>query len=645
MIRLLLLAAILIIPLLTRSQSGAALCSHSRTVSAHSAQTTDGRLDMKYLLLELSADNQSTRIAGTASLLVKIKEAHSEIHLELVDELTVTNVSVNSQIADYQHTNGQLIVRPARSYQPGDLITIRVTYNGTPNPASDGILSGINSAVSNAWDNRITWTLSQPFNAKSWWPARQDLNDKIDSVRIHITTDRHLKVGANGLLINTVNLARDRVRYEWKSNYPIAYYLVAFTVGEYVEYNQYAKPEALNGESILIQNYIYNNEETLPYYQTDLDMVPEMLEIFSDLFGLYPFHKEKYGHMMAPFSGGMEHQTMSSMGIFTFGLDAHELGHQWFGNKVTCATWNDIWINEGFARFTEYAAAEKMLGFDRSKAIMTDDMLSVTGTNTGSVYIPKDQKLTDDRIFQYRLTYLKGGLIINMIRRLVKNDDLFFQTLRTYLKEFADSTATGEDFKKVLERETKMDFDSFFDQWYYGGGFPVFDISWTKLPGDSIEINVHQTTTDDVPLFTTPLEFEITFESGLKKKFHLYQTQAEQSFTVRASGKVEKLQFDKDNWLIKKVDRFVQLDENGNPILSASQPSNISLYPNPVHDVLNLSRPVSTIHILDATGRSIYSVQPGRQNQQLNVSRLQPGLYYLRAETPTETYSLKFFKQ
>ena len=647
--RTLLYVVLLAISGLTYSQTDIAYCHRGSGVAStqYSAPVSD-HFDMKYLILDLAADNLSTSISGSATLLVEVvREEPDEFILELIDELNVLRVTMNGEDVSFTHTEDLLHISPPQRVAAGELISISVTYEGTPNPASSGIFSGINNAQSNAWDNQVTWTLSEPFNAKSWWPAKQDLNDKIDSVSVHITVPNHLKVGSNGTLTRSLSLINGKTRHEWKCTYPMAYYLVAFTVGEYVEYNNYAKPAALSGDSILIQNYIYNNPATLPYYKGELDMLPEMMELFSELFGLYPFHQEKYGHVMAPFSGGMEHQTMSSMGIFTFGLDAHELGHQWFGDHVTCATWNDIWINEGFARYCEYIAAEKLLSVKNARAIMEDDMLSVTGTDTGSVYIPLDEELTDSRIFQYRLTYLKGGLLINMIRELIDNDELFFKTMRTYLQEYGGQSASGEDFRAVLERETKMDFESFFQQWYYGGGFPVFDITWTKLVGDTLGINIHQTTTDDVSFFSTPLEFQITYKSGQVKRSRLYPTENHQYFKIPASGQVKQLTFDPDKWLIKKVNSFHQVDEKGNIILQAEQSTekDLQIFPNPASSLIHLNRKVNSIKIYDSTGRSVLLIQLNREEPTIDISQLPSGLYFFHAAEGTTQWTGKFLKE
>ncbi|MFY0607728.1 MAG: T9SS type A sorting domain-containing protein [Cyclobacteriaceae bacterium] len=601
--------------------------------------------DVIELFLDLEADNLSTKISGSATLKMVIVDAsYDQITLELISKLQVSSVQIGEMQATFNHAD-DLIQINSIGLSQGDTIDIKINYSGTPNPASEGIFSGINNETSNAWGNQITYTLSEPFNARVWWPSKQDLTDKIDRTRVHITTSNHLKVGSNGLLVNTTNLSNDRIKYQWETNYPMAYYLVAFAIGEYVEYNNYAKPAALNGDSILVQNYIYNNPETLPYYLENLDRIPAMIELFSELYGLYPFSQEKYGHMMAPFSGGMEHQTMSSMGIFTFGLDAHELGHQWFGDHVTCGTWNDIWINEGFARFSEYLALEFLLGSNQAADVIADDIFDVTSNKGGSVYIPFDEELTDSRIFGYRMSYQKGALLVHMIRNIINNDDVFFGVLKEFLAQYGNSTATGEDFRKVLELQTSIDFFDFYQQWYYGSGYPIYQISWRKLSGDTLDIHVIQSTSDKVALFTTPLEFRLTFESGQTKLIRLIPSENDQHFLVAAQGKVANVKFDPDQWLIKKVRSFYKLDENGNPILSTIDNHGDLVYPNPAHELLNFTQPVRRVVIVNLMGQVMLKQSFDLPQSRLDIKKLQPGTYVIQTEVNGQASSVQFFKR
>ncbi|WP_421877787.1 M1 family aminopeptidase [Marinoscillum sp.] len=597
--------------------------------------------DLKHVEINLSATNTSTYIDGYARFSFTLNQIGQTIDLHLVDELAVSKVLINGVEATFQHSENQLSI----DYTNPDfnlLQTVTVHYAGDPNPNGQNS-NGIFNDFSNAWGNQITWTLSEPFYARYWWPSKEELTDKFDSVNVTITTENHLKVGSNGRLVKLTQIDNNKIKYEWESHYPIAYYLIAFTVGEYVEYNNFAYPGALNGDSVLIQNYIYNNPETLEFYQDQLDEIPKMLELFSDYFGIYPFYEEKYGHVMAPFGGGMEHQTMSTMGIFTFGLNAHELGHQWFGDHVTCGSWSDIWINEGFARFCEYFATEKLLSTNNYYAVVKDDILSVTGTPDGSVYIPGSGATDDSRIFNFRLTYAKGGLLVNMIRHLVNDDELFFEAVRTYLDEFGNKTARGEDFQRTMERETGLDFSDFFNQWYYGEGHPEYDIQWRKDNNDTINLEISQKPTASTALFTTPMEFRITFQSGLTKLFRVTPSQLTETFRIGANGNVAKLEFDPKSWLVKRVLNFNQVDQNGNPILSEGTEDNVLFWPNPITNTIYFGDELSDIRIYDLQGKVV--TKSLEVSKSLDLGYLKRGTYLLSGKKNELPVSIKFIKE
>src|SRR6202008_424072 len=193
----------------------------------------------------------------------------------------------------------------------------------------------------------------------------------------------------------------------------------------------------------------------------------------STIYGLYPFHDEKYGHCMAPLGGGMEHQTMTTLGFFDFSIVAHEMGHQWWGDNVTCRTWNDIFLNEGFATYTEQLAIEH---FDPTNAAanMLQAHNNVMSQLGGSVYNPDTTNV--NRIFSSRLSYDKGCAIIHSLRFVINNDTLFFNGLKNFQAQYHHSTASIDDFKISMENFTGMNFGQFFTQWIYGEGYPTFNV-------------------------------------------------------------------------------------------------------------------------------------------------------------------------
>ena len=200
----------------------------------------------------------------------------------------------------------------------GSLITTQVFYGGQTG-------EGMVREVDEDWGVPVTFTLSEPFYAKDWFPCKETLGDKADSVHVYITTDYGLKGVSQGIHTGTTYFPNGLVRYEWKSTYPIAFYLISIAVADYQEYNLEVQPSGFTSP-ILIQNFIYNVPGCLETYADQIGATLPMMELYSELFGPYPFREEKYGHYLWPWGGGMEHQTMTGMGNFEFYLIAHELG-------------------------------------------------------------------------------------------------------------------------------------------------------------------------------------------------------------------------------------------------------------------------------------------------------------------------------
>ncbi|MEI8053086.1 MAG: M1 family aminopeptidase, partial [Bacteroidota bacterium] len=394
----------------------------------------------------------------------------------------------------------------------GSTITTLIYYHGTSN--SYGVYSGTTSSGLN-----YVATVSESYQAREWFPCKQILTDKIDSADIWVTTSNVNKVGSNGVLQGIDALPNSKVRYRWKTIYPMNYYMPSIAVGNYMEYLNYAKPAAIAPDSILIQHYFVNDSAYFNSIRTILDMTPAFIEKQSELYGLYPFSNEKYGHSMATIGGGMEHQTMTTLTNFGSALIAHELGHQWFGDNVTCARWNDIWLNEGFASYSEYLMIEKLPALFPSNnpaSYMQYFHSSAMSAANGSVYVPDASVYDESRIFSGRLSYDKGAAIIHNLRFEMQNDNLFFATLKNYQTAFKDSVATAEDFRQVAENTCGRSFTDFFNQWYYGEGYPTINITYFKPNADTILLLVNETTSAPTvtPFFKGLLELKINSLQG-----------------------------------------------------------------------------------------------------------------------------------
>lgn len=581
--------------------------------------------DIKFYGIDVEADNNSDNIRGEVTILAQAGEISPEvIELDLVQSLDVQKVSVNGSASEFSHSGDKLNIWPDGSIPAGSHLDIRIQYGGQ---TGDGMLC----EVDEDWGARITYTSTEPYFARDWFPCRQDLNDKADSVHVSITTDSHLMAVSQGLHTATTYFPNGKVRYEWKSNYPTAYYLISIAVGEYQEYNIHANPAGL--DPILIQNFVYDKPGCLETYREQINATIPIMELFCERFGPYPHREEKYGHYLWPRGGGMEHQTMTGMGNFEFYLVAHELGHSWFGNYVTCGTWQDIWINEGFATFAGYMATE-VLGPEYAPGERDYRYERALREPGGSVYIPEHEMTDWRRIFSGNLSYNKGMALIYMMRYELQDDELFYEVLREFVTRHANSTATGMEFKAVLEELTMEDFTTFFDQWYFGQGFPVYEVNWTQ-EGSLLTLNVSQEGSSvQTPLFEMSMEYRLSWNGG-DTLVRVWHDESQESYVFNVPGEVTAVEVDPENHVLNQL--AGQAEKKAAPVIA-------EIFPNPVppsegrfsfrvkgEDILDIH-----LQIYSAEGRMVYSglfeaCMPGSVRE-VYPGMMEPGIYLLRME-------------
>lgn len=508
------------------------------------------KYDMKYLKLDIHAEAGSLFMTGIATSKILAVQPLDSFITELKQNMVVDSVFINGTKLNFVHNSDFIQVKIPSVIPAGTLVAVKIYYYGTM--GSGGVFTGTTS-------NGLTYTatLSESYQAREWFPAKQILKDKIDSLDVWVTTTAPNLVGSNGVLVAIVDSFNNKKQYQWKSRHPINYYLPSIAVGNYMEYKNYAKPAAIAPDSILILNYLTDNEAYFASVKSNIDKTPSFIEKFSELYGLYPFADEKYGHCQANIGGGMEHQTMTTLSSFGSTLVAHELGHQWWGDNVTCATWNHIWLNEGFASYSEYLAVEKLpalFGGTTPAAYMQSVHNSVMSSPTGSVYVPLASTYDENRIFSSRLSYNKGSAIIHNLRFEMQDDNVFFQTLKNFQQQFKDSVATADDFKQVAETTSGKNFTDFFNQWYYGEGYPTFNITYLKQQSDSVTLIINETTSAPsvTPFFKGLYEFKITWAGG-DTTVKAYVTSNNQQFKFHFTAIPNAVVVDPNNWVLNAV--------------------------------------------------------------------------------------------
>lgn len=560
------------------------------------------KYDVKYLKLDLSIEANNRNLSGTALTRAVTVQPMDSFICELRTNMTIDSVFVNGIKNTAFSRGGDHVFIPLNPVLPaGSVIEVLFYYRGAG--GTGGVFAG--TVASNGL--QYTASLSESYQAREWFPAKQFLADKIDSVDCWITTSNTNMAGSNGKLIAVVDLPNNKKQFRWKSRYPMNYYMPSFAVGNYQEYNLYAKPAAMAPDSILVQNYIVNNATYLNSNKANIDKTPAFIEKLSELYGLYPFANEKYGHAHANIGGGMEHQTMSTMAGFSSTLIAHELGHQWFGNSVTCSSWNHIWINEGFASYSECLLIEKLpLLFPTTSpaAYMLAIHNNVMTSATGSVFVPDASLYDENRIFSSRLSYDKGAAILHTLRFELQNDNTFFEVLKQFQQQYKNNVASAEDFKWVAERVSGKNLTDFFNQWYYGEGYPTFNVDYSKR-NDSLVLFVNQTTSAPgiTPFFKGLYEMRFATTTGDTTVLINLQNN-NQEFKFRSGRTPTGVTVDPNNWVINKVGSVTTSLSN-----IADVSGEVNLFPNPTAATAHLQFPASwfdQLQVTDMSGRLLY---------------------------------------
>jgi aminopeptidase N len=610
------------------------LQSKSATLNLAQIAETE-KYDVHFYQLDLNMTNVSTYLNGTGSIHATTKTALDSALFELFPTLNISEIRLNDVPVGFSRMGSA--VKVPINLSANQSFKIDVDYEGTPPTAQTNPLggSGMTAGSSPSWGNKVVWSLSEPFSAFEWFPCKQSLTDKADSCAVSITVPDTCKAGSNGILEHITPLGNGQTKYDWKHRHPIDYYLISVAVAKYIEYNVYANPIGAPNP-ILIQNYIYDNPATLPNFQSEIDETADFLELFYERYGPYPFEDEKYGHCMAPISGGMEHQTMTSQGFFEKTLTAHELAHQWWGNNVTCASWCDIWMNEGFASYSEYIMLENLYPGQQGPSMQQvhNNVMSQAG---GSVWVL--DSLNESRIFSGRLTYDKGAGIIHTLRFIINNDDLFFNGLRAFQQAFKDSTSTGIAFKEFMENYTGISLNDFFNEWYFGEGYPTYSLKWNQS-GQDVAIEISHTTSKPsiTPTFTNPLaiRFARQGQADTVVRFDIHSNQDQ--FSIYNLGQLTgSINIDPSNWIMNQIGTISQ-DPNVNVGFAAiSASKEIQVYPNPSQgnvQVKNLPNGLHEMDVLTTSGQLIYTKNV-TNSEHIRLNDLNAGTYILHIRLNT----------
>lgn len=606
----------------------------SFTESTHTAN-----YDILYHRIKWIIDPAQRYITGEVTSHFKaLSDGVSTISFDLDDALKIDSVKYHDSKLSFTHSSNIVAITLTNNLNSAEVDSLTVFYQGVPPSSGFGSFS---TSIHSDNNDPILWTLSEPYGAMEWWPCKQSLLDKIDSIDIYVETAPEYKAASNGKLMYEQVNGNKKTTY-WKHRHPIATYLVAIAVTNYEAYSHYAKLSTT--DSVEILNYVYPEDLTESKPATEYTV--GVLETYSKLFIDYPFKDEKYGHAQFGWGGGMEHQTMSFMYNFRQGLIAHELAHQWFGDHVTCASWKDIWVNEGFAVFCEGLIIEALHTetWQEWKASQIGRVLQ-DGTS-GSVYV--DDTTSVNRIFNGTLTYTKGGLLLHMLRSQI-GDEALFAGINQMLTDTKTSGnfASGNDVKHYLEVAADTTLDWFFDAWYYGEGYPEYTISIKNITNNSISFSVSQTTTHpSVEFFPMHIPIELV-GSDQSKIVKVHHTENNQLFNFNTDFRVNNIVFDPNLEVLAPhpaniIDSSIKITSPDNPF---------EVVPNPITDIIRIHATdpssVRKTELVDMTGKIVYSknIDVSIGYIELPVENLITGQYILKIITDFEVFNKTVIKK
>jgi aminopeptidase N len=578
--------------------------------------------DINFYRCEWEIDPSIRFIKGKVTSYFTITSATDKIVFDLSDTLTVDSITWRDNPVSFQRIgNDGLQIQFTSVLNAGKIDSVSIYYNGTPRQPVTGFRPFVQSTHNGV---PVIWTLSEPYGAKEWWPCKNSVGDKADSIDVLIKNPAGYQASSNGVMIQE-SIDSGIKSSTWKHRYPISSYLIALAV---TNYSVLKDTVLVGGKAMNMIDYAY--PESADYFNAQRTYTKQALGLFGKFFGDYPFAKEKYGFTQFGAGGGMEHQTNTFLNSPTGELISHESGHQWFGDKITCGSWQDIWLNEGFATYAQ-VIYNQYIDTIHYVAILKNMIRDVTSLPDGSIYV--NDTTNPNRIFNGRLSYEKGAYLLHMLRWKL-GDNVFFSGLRRYLNDplLKYNYARTADLQRNLELESGQNLSGFFTKWFYGEGYPNYQCTWTQNKNNWVYVKINQITShSSVSFYDMPVQ--LRFLNGTRDTLITVNNQQNgEAFWINPGFTADSMSVDPYLWVLAK-DRIVQKT----PAKSTVE-NDIKIYPNPAPDNLNilLLNPTSSqvsLQLHNAAGQLVYKNEKtltGRDELlTIPVSRFARGSYIL----------------
>lgn len=511
--------------------------------------------DVLYYDLDMTLFSDDDFHTGTVRMdLASLENDLTSLTLHAGTNLSITSVSDGSDPLTFQHTGELVEVTLNTPLNTGDTMSCLIEFTATHN--GDGIMSTQEYNVQTEETIQVDAVQAEPFDARNWWPCKDDTRDKADSVRVRVMTDVDNMVVGNGVLESDTDNGDGTRTFQWFERWPIVTYLVAIAVAPF---NHYETVWEYDDVQLPMHDWSWGFDEEFQQEATEFGM--DALTVLSNLYGLYPFHDEKYGHAQYQWGGAMEHQTCSYFSTWGYQgiVIVHELSHQWFGDKVTCRTFHDIWLNEGWATYSEALYVEATQGEEAMHEYMQGEQYWGDGT----IYVEDPEH---DVIFHGGLSYSKASWVVHMLRHIM-GEDAFWSAVHNYLGDDDREnyrTATTANFQAFMEDASGLDLDYFFQQWIYGAWYPEYLYQYNvESNGDSsiVTLNVLQEQYPAHQAFAMPVDVRVSLLGGQDSTVVVWNDDFAQSFELTLPAGVSGLELDPDEWILRQAEQVDEFPE------------------------------------------------------------------------------------
>ena len=609
--------------------------SHLGRMAAGNVNPNTLNYDLRYQRLDLTLDPAVFHVGGSVTSHFLPNQNINRIYFDLSSLLTVSDVKYRGNTVPFTQLSTDEVRIDLPNYISSNVLdSLTIHYSGAPNLNNKAFQTSTQNGVP------VLFTLNEPYGAQDWFPTKQSMNDKIERVDFKINTPSTYSVAANGVMMSETTPSAGRKLTFWRTNYPTAAYLVALSITDFTKLT-----DTIGNPPFPFINYLYPTSANDAAVMNNINWTKDAMTLFENRFGPYPFRNEKYGHMEFSYIGVcMEHQTMSSMSGWGRYVIAHELAHQWFGDKITCGTWNDIWLHEGFATYGEHLVNQHLLMTPADfQNYLNGQRNYICSAPNGAVYVPNSNLGGMSTIFNGRLVYAKGGYVVRMLH-WVLGDTVFNSAIQDYLNRpnLAYNYAVTSDLKTSLLQSTGTDYTEFFNDWIYGEGYPTYNVTWAQnQTTNQLVLNVNQTQSDpSVSFFEMPLPIRVNGTGGQVEYLRFNNSANNQTFTAMVNFPIASVDFNYELQILEKNSTVTH-----NPVLATQEVNDNSaviLAQNPVKDYLILKglKKSSSYEIFNAEGRLVMSgtIKP---NEAIGIQKLVTGNYVLKlAES-----SYKFIKK